>query len=129
MAYEYYRNRKSLALAIDFDGTIVGHAYPHIGKPIKDAKEVICRLKDRGHKIIIWTARTGKDLERVKTWLIKNKYPFDAINRNVINAPYRSWPKIYCDLIIDDRNIGGLLDWLEIEQIVLKIENGGDNVK
>ncbi len=127
MSYEYYRNRKSLTLAVDFDGTIVSHAYPNIGEPIKNAKDVMERLIKRGHKIVIWTARNGKDLEKVKTWLMQNNYPFECINKNIINAPYRPWPKIYADLVIDDRNIGGLLDWLEIEQITINIEQGGEN--
>ncbi len=127
MSYEYYRNRKSLTLAIDFDGTIVSHAYPNIGEPIKNAKEVMDRLMERGHKIVIWTARNGKDLEKVRNWLIKNKYHFECINKNIINAPYRPWPKIYCDLFIEDRNVGGLLPWLIVEEIVMNIENGGNN--
>lgn len=122
----YHRDRKHLVLAVDADGTIWNHTWPNIGSPIKDCKDVMLRLAQRGHMFVLWTARQGRPLQRAIKFLKYNNYPISYFNVNIPNAPYRS-KKIYADLYIDDRNIGGLIPWLEIEQIVLKIEQGGNN--
>lgn len=124
---DFFRDRKCLRIAIDFDGTIVEHKYPDIGDFLPYALEVLYRLKAAGHKIIIWTARCGKDLERVKQFVKSKKVPHDGINCNLTDSPYRSWPKIMFDLCFDDRNVGGLVPWLEFEQIVYRVANGGEN--
>ncbi|HAW51174.1 MAG TPA: hydrolase, partial [Flavobacteriales bacterium] len=42
-------------IAVDFDGTIVEHAYPEIGKEMLFAFETLKALRDKGHKLILWT--------------------------------------------------------------------------
>ena len=46
-----------MIIAIDFDGTIVEHEFPCIGKPRLNAIKVIKRLIAYGHLIIVWTCR------------------------------------------------------------------------
>ena len=46
-----------MIIAIDFDGTIVEHAYPKIGKPIPFAIETLKMLQNDGHQLILWTVR------------------------------------------------------------------------
>ena len=120
----YYRDRKSLIIAVDFDGTVVEQTYPGMGKPIKGVKEALLRVKSRGHKIVYWTARSGKDLIVVKDWLIKNNYPIDGINCNIKGSPYRSFPKICMEVIWDDRNVGGLVSPEDFERYIKDIEEG-----
>ena len=48
-------------IAVDFDGTCVTHEYPNIGKDI-GAVPVLKKLTDSGHKIILNTMRSGKEL-------------------------------------------------------------------
>lgn len=48
-----------MTIAIDFDGTIVEHAYPEIGKPIPFAIETLKQLIKDGHQLILWTVREG----------------------------------------------------------------------
>ena len=48
-----------LIIAIDFDGTIVEDAYPKIGKPRIFAFETLKRLQEDGHRLILWTYRSG----------------------------------------------------------------------
>ena len=55
---------KPAIIAIDFDGTIVEHKYPAIGAPIKGAIDTIKELQARGHRIILWTMRSGRELEK-----------------------------------------------------------------
>ncbi|MBA3971982.1 MAG: HAD hydrolase family protein [Bacteroidetes bacterium] len=42
---------------LDFDGTVVEHFYPEMGEYNKGAVEVIKKLKNAGHKVILNTAR------------------------------------------------------------------------
>jgi hypothetical protein len=42
---------------LDFDGTVVEHAYPAIGKPNPFALETIKMLQDKGHRIILNSTR------------------------------------------------------------------------
>ncbi len=52
-----------MIIAVDFDGTIVEHAYPEIGKPIPFAIETLLQLQKDGHKLILWTVRRGRLLQ------------------------------------------------------------------
>jgi hypothetical protein len=48
-----------MKIAIDFDGTLVEHKYPKIGKDIPFAFETLKRLQQDNHKLILWTVREG----------------------------------------------------------------------
>lgn len=124
MKKDFYRNRKSLMIAIDFDGTIVDHAYPEIGALRDNARDVINELYDRGHRIIIWTARMSKYLTDVSEFLALNDIKYHKINKNLDDSPFKTWPKIAYDIIIDDRNIGGIPPWNDILELILEIERG-----
>ena len=52
-----------MILAIDFDGTLVEHAYPKIGKEIPHAFETLEALQKAGHRLILWTYRDGSLLQ------------------------------------------------------------------
>ena len=45
-------------IAIDFDGTIVDHRFPEIGKPVPGAFEWMKKFKEAGAKLILWTMRS-----------------------------------------------------------------------
>ncbi len=47
-------------IAVDFDGTIVDDNYPNIGKPKTFAFDTLKRLQNDGHRLILWTYRSGK---------------------------------------------------------------------
>lgn len=51
-----------LIIAIDFDGTVVEDAYPKIGKPMIFAFETLHKLQKEGHRLILWTYRSGSKL-------------------------------------------------------------------
>ncbi|MCQ2331968.1 MAG: hypothetical protein MJZ95_02030 [Paludibacteraceae bacterium] len=109
-----------MLIAVDFDGTIVEHAYPAIGKPIPFAIDVLKRLNAEGHLLVLWTYRTGPLLEEAVQYCRERGVEFYAVNRSF---PEEEWTddaprKIDADYFIDDKNIGGLPDWAEIYRII-----------
>ncbi len=108
-----------MILAIDFDGTIVEHKYPGIGDLLPFAKEVISRLYSLGHYIIIWTCRTTAfDASLAQMFLTQAGIPYHTFNKNSHECDVQSYPKVYADIYIDDRQIGGLPTWPEIYKII-----------
>lgn len=119
-------DENSKTIAIDFDGTIVEHAYPKIGKEMLFAFETLKALQKKGHKLILWTFRQGKELEEAVEFCKSNGVVFYAVNKNY---PEEEWNegvsrKIQADIFIDDRNIGGFLGWSTIWQMLHP--EGGD---
>ena len=106
-----------MILAIDFDATIVDSRYPNIIGLRKDAKKYINRMYDDGHYIIIWTCRTGGDLRMATQFLDDNgvKYHIANDNNPVETARWNNNSrKVFADLYIDDKQIGGLPSWKTI---------------
>ena len=64
-----------MIIAVDFDGTIARSNYPVILGEQPYAGEVLRKLHEQGHKIIIWTCRTGDRLLEAINWLLE---PFPA---------------------------------------------------
>ena len=52
-----------MIIAVDFDGTIVEHKYPEIGKEMPFAIDTLKRLAAEHNKIILWSVREGKLLD------------------------------------------------------------------
>lgn len=100
-----------MIIAIDFDGTIVEHKYPQIGKPVPGAFDIMKKWKGRGHKLILWTCRTEELLEEAVEFCRTKGLIFNAVNENIPNSVFTPWPKVYADLYIDDRNLCGSMDW------------------
>ena len=109
-----------LIIAVDFDGTIVEDAYPDIGKPKLFAFDTLKRFKEDGHRLILWTYRSGQRLEEAVEFCKKNGIEFYAVNQSFPEEELNDdrSRKINADLFIDDRNIGGMLGWGEIYQLV-----------
>lgn len=110
----------SLTIAVDFDGTIVENRFPEIGKPILFAFESLRKLQDEGHRLILWTYRSGERLEEAVDFCAKNGLKFYAINKSYPEEEYDNSisRKILADIFIDDRNLGGLKGWGEIFQML-----------
>ena len=116
--------KNSLLIAVDFDGTIVEDAYPKIGKTRIFAFETLKRLQQDGHRLILWTYRCGTKLEEAVDFCKENGIEFYAVNASFPEEKYdytRS-RKIHADLFIDDRNIGGILGWGEVYQLITNEE-------
>ena len=106
-----------MTIAVDFDGTIVEHQYPLIGKEKPFATATLRQLIAEGHKLILWSVREGKLLDEAVAWCNERGVHFYAANAD-LDEDACDHPgtkhfsrKIKVDLFIDDRNIGGLPDW------------------
>ncbi len=107
-------------IAVDFDGTIVEHAYPKIGKEMLFAFATLKALQAKGHKLILWTIRTGHLLEEAVEFCRQNGVEFYAVNKNF---PDEEWVpdtprKLNADIFIDDRNLGGFVGWSKVWQML-----------
>lgn len=110
-----------MTIAVDFDGTIVEHRYPQIGKEIPYATETLKQLIADGHKLILWSVREGKLLDEAVAWCEERGVHFYAVNKDYddkeLDKNHYS-RKIKARYFIDDRNIGGLPDWGTIYQLI-----------
>lgn len=111
--------KKTYTIAVDFDGTIVEDAYPKIGRPKIFAFETMKKLQERGHRLILWTYRHGDRLQDAVDFCKENGIDFYAINKSFPEEEFdgSASRKINADFFIDDRNIGGLVEWGEVYQI------------
>ena len=96
---------KNLIICVDFDGTYVTHEYPNIGKEI-GATEVLKQLTDKGHKLILFTMRSGEELQDAINWFKERDIPLFGINENPEQHTWTSSPKPYANLYIDDAALG-----------------------
>ena len=112
-----------MRIAIDFDGTIVEHRYPRIGKEIPFAIATLKQLQTERHLLVLWTVREGKLLDEAVYFCRKRGLEFYAVNanhpeeevRNDMTSPCR---KVVADLYIDDLNVGKLPDWGAIYEMI-----------
>lgn len=108
MAEQHEIERLPKILAIDFDGTLCKNAYPEIGIPKHHVIDDIKKYKSAGYKLILWTCRTGHELQLAIDWCKKQDLTFDAINDNLPEVK-AIWPdnarKVYADLYIDDKAV------------------------
>ena len=114
-----------MIIAIDFDGTIVEHRFPSIGRTHPLAFKVLKALQDRNHRLILWTYRSGPKLEEAVQFCRSHGIEFYAVNKNY---PEEEWDenssrKILADMYIDDRNFGGIPSWLEIFKAICPEED------
>lgn len=111
-----------MIIAVDFDGTIVEHRYPAIGKERPFAIETLKKLSQDGHRLILWTVREGRLLEEAVAFCHERGVEFYAVNRDYPeeekehNKHYSR--KLKADVWIDDRNVGGLPDWGTIYEMI-----------
>jgi len=71
-----------MIIAVDFDGTIVEHRYPQIGKEKLFAFETLKALQKQGHLLILWTFRSGKELDEAVEFCANHGLEFYAVNKN-----------------------------------------------
>lgn len=113
-------NQEVLTIAVDFDGTIVEHAYPEIGEEMLFAFLTLRALQDKGHRLILWTIREGELLNEAIEYCRENGVEFYAANRSYPEEDYQVMEtrKIQVDLFIDDRMLGGFPGWTRVWQML-----------
>lgn len=120
---------RNAIIAVDFDGTVVTHEYPHMGEDA-GAVPVLKELTANGCRLILLTMRSGKLLDKAVAWFRERGIPLYAVNANPRQASWTDSPKVYADLYIDDNALGiplrivdgcsrPVADWVRIrEQLV-----------
>lgn len=113
-----------LKIAVDFDGTIVDHEYPKIGKEKLFAFQTLKELEKLGASLILWTFRAGIELDEAVEFCKKNGIEFYAVNKNYPEEIFDETVsrKINADVYIDDKNIGGFPGWSGVWQILIPYE-------
>jgi hypothetical protein len=126
---------KGIILGVDFDGTCVTHEYPNIGREI-GAPEVLREFIAHGARLILWTMRSGVELEEAVEWFKSNSLPLFGINENPEQKKWTTSQKAYAHFYIDDAAVGAPLvrqasvykqddsprfhmDWKKVKQILL----------
>ncbi|MDI1353528.1 MAG: hydrolase [bacterium] len=121
-----FLNENSKVIAVDFDGTLVEHKYPAIGKEMLFAFATLKALQQKGHKLILWTIRTGSLLDDAVEYCRQNGVEFYAVNKNYPEEilDERTSRKLNADVFIDDRMLGGFIGWSDVWQTLHP--EGGD---
>jgi predicted mannosyl-3-phosphoglycerate phosphatase (HAD superfamily) len=111
-------------ICVDFDGTVVKHKYPEVGEPLFGAIETLKALMDNGHKLVLWTMRSGEKLQDAVKYLESNGIKLYGINENPTQKKWTQSPKAYGHLYIDDMALGApimrdsdgnkFLDWSKV---------------
>jgi hypothetical protein len=112
-----------MIIAVDFDGTLVRHDFPHIGAEAPNAFKVLRKLQEGGHKLILLTMRCGKELQDALAFCADRGVKFWAVNENPEQSEWTSSRKVYAQLYIDDLalgvpKIGDTVDWYVVEQML-----------
>ena len=121
---------QSYYICVDFDGTIVDHAYPEIGKPVPHAIETMKKLTEAGHKLILFTMRSGEKLQEALEYLTFNGVSLYGVNENPTQKEWTDSPKAYGNIYIDDAAFGcpllfkedyrrPIVNWQEIAEELL----------
>lgn len=108
-------------IVIDFDGTVVTHEFPDIGKDI-GAVPVLKELVENGHNLILFTMRSdvenpqsddetiipkgGNYLTDAVNWFKEQGIPLYGIQTNPTQKSWTYSPKAYGQIIIDDAALG-----------------------
>lgn len=117
-----------MEIAIDFDGTCVLHDYPSIGRDI-GAVPVLQKLAENGHRLILYTMRSGGYLSEAIEWFNTNKIPLYGAQVNPTQHKWTESTKCFAHLYIDDAALGAPLlydkesgrnyiDWSEVTKLL-----------
>jgi hypothetical protein len=116
-------------LAVDFDGTLVDHVYPGVGKVKPGAKEAMQRFRDLGYHVIIWSCRTchwmpghfppnGISRDDIVRDMVEaldtNDIPYDEVDDGTRGKPM-------AEFYIDDKGLRFEDNWDEIADAVERI--------
>lgn len=115
-----------MIIAVDFDETIVYSKYPEIHGIRHGVAEALHSLREKGHYVILWTCRCGDMLTEAVNFMLANGIEFDRINDNhpEMVAKYgTNSRKIYADVYIDDRNLGGFPGWQNVVDMINDMED------
>ena len=86
-----------MIIAVDFDGTVVKHAYPKVGEDI-GAVPVLKEFVRQGHQIVL--------LEEAAQWFKDNGISLFGVNHYPGQETWTTSPKVFAQVYIDDAALG-----------------------
>jgi hypothetical protein len=89
-------------VAFDFDGTVVTHDFPDIGKEVPGAIRVLKLLQDYGVSLILLTMRHGTTLDEAIKWLAIRGIDLYGANYNKSQTAWNKSRKVHRDFYIGD---------------------------
>ncbi len=97
-----YPSTRYKNIAVDFDGTLCENRWPDIGEAYTDVFDWLLSQRVLGSKIILWTCRSGANLDEAIDFCRDNGLDFDAVNENPF-TDFEDGKKIYADIYLDDK--------------------------
>lgn len=95
-----------MIIAVDFDGTCVEHDYPAIGIDVEGAVETLRALTARGHRLILYSMRSGDKLAKAERWFKERNIELWGVNNNPEQKEWTESPKVFAHIYIDDAALG-----------------------
>ena len=104
------RQGGKIVIALDFDGTLVTHEWPNIGKDIGAFKFLI-DLKEANPEIeyILWSVRSGHLLNLAAGHCRGSGLKLWGVNQNPTQSEWSASPKAHAHIYVDDVAIGAPL--------------------
>lgn len=93
-------------IGIEFDGVCVKDNKPNVGEDIIGAEYVLNTLLKAGNKLILYTTRTGSELNMAVEWFKCKKIKLFGVNHNPEQKNYDGTSKVFCHLYIDAAGLG-----------------------
>jgi hypothetical protein len=129
--------KPKITIALDFDGTVVEHEYPYIGKENDNCSEILRRwVNEYNVGLILDTMRGDKELTEAIEWFKERNIHLYGVQEHPTQKNWTKSTKAYAHYSIDDRNVGcplhnefgkrGRVNWdkiVEIFEPVLKQYN------
>ena len=121
------QSKKDKIVAFDFDGTACTHDYPWIGRKI-GAIPVLKELQENGVKLILFTMRSGQELQAAVGWLESEGIKLFGVNENPEQHTWTTSPKPYYHMLIDDAALAPLIygehkrpfvDWETVRKLLV----------
>lgn len=95
-----------LIIGLDFDGTLVEHTYPEIRREVPLAFDYLEKLQDLGVKFVLFTMRSGKELDAAVAYIKHKGIRLFGVNTNPDQKSWTDSPKAYCHIYVDDAACG-----------------------
>jgi hypothetical protein len=111
---------KPIAVAVDFDGTIVKHRFPLVGDPVPYALDVLHAWQEYGMELYLWTMRSHGRPEQPMILTDAIRYCEDnGLRMEGFNSREQDWtrsPKLYANYYVDDAALGSPLVYVDDER-------------
>ena len=118
-----------MLICVDFDGTCVTHQYPNIGEDLPGVVDVLKDFILNGHQIILYTMRSGAELQQAVEWFKLRDIALYDVNHSPGQEQWTSSPKVYSHMYIDDAALGcpliqnlgerAFVDWKRVREILV----------